>query len=73
MAVVRGAKGTMRQVEAEGLVLEVHWLTGEWSCMYKNSQQGAGQCRDSLCRYQATCLEVENWNSIVRCGMRSGI
>jgi hypothetical protein len=58
----------MRQVEAEGLVLEVHWLTGEWSCMYKNSQQGAGQCRDSLRRYQATC-----WNSVVRCGMSSGI
>jgi hypothetical protein len=48
-----------------GLVLEVHWLTGEWSCMYNNSKQRAGQCRDSLCRYQATCLEVGNWNSML--------
>jgi hypothetical protein len=29
MAVV---EGTMRQVEAERLVLEVHWLTGKRSC-----------------------------------------
>jgi hypothetical protein len=25
-------EGMMRQVEAEGLVPEVHWLTGKWSC-----------------------------------------
>jgi hypothetical protein len=24
-----------------GLVLGVHWLTGEWPCMYDNSQQSA--------------------------------